>query len=237
MNHSSMSNTQNPKPNTSRTEQGNVFLIILIAVALFAALAFTVSRGFQSSTTNTLSDREAALAATNIISYAQNIERGISRLRRKGISENDISFNQSVVSGYNHTAPQPDSHKVFHTSGGAVNWKSPESGVNDGSDWSFIGTTCIADIGGGATGCDSDDESNEELLAVLSNVVDVVCTELNDRLNITNIPADTGGGASTTKFKGSFVDGTEIILSGGPYNAACFSYGGANYFYYVLLER
>lgn len=226
-----------PRNKTSIAESGNVFLIILVAVVLFAALAFTISRGFRSSTTTTMSDREIALAATDIITYAQQVSRGVDRLRRKGVSENDISFDQSDVSGYTHSSPQPDSNKVFNPSGAGVTWKSPQAGANDGSSWVFTGATCIGDMGTGATGCDSDTDSNEELIAVLPNVIDDLCTEINDRLSISSIPADTGGGASSTKFTGSFADGTEIILAGGPYNEACFSRGGNNYFYSVLLVR
>lgn len=220
-----------------RGEKGNVFLIILIAVALFAALAFTVSRGFRSTTTTTLSAREVALAASDVITYSQQLERGVNKLRRNGVSESDISFDQTYVSGYAHTSPQPDSHKIFSSTGAGVTWKAPVSGANDTSAWVFTGDTCIGDMGTGAAGCKSDGLPNEELLAVLPNVDSALCSEINSRLDISGIPADSGDGASTTQFKGSFADGNEIVLAGGPYSAACFSRGGAHYFYAVLLAR
>lgn len=222
--------------NKHATQRGNVFIIILLAVVLFAALSLTIARSMRSDTTTNMSKRQAELAASDILNYAQKIERAVNRVRRKGVSENDISFDQAHVAGYTHA--QPATNKVFNTTGGAVSWQAPPEGVNDGSDWVFTGATCIADIGTGPTGCNSDTNiSNEELTASLSSLTDNVCTRINAQLNITGIPADTGGGTSTTKYQGAYADGTEVILAGGPFNAACFSRGGNNYFYYVLLAR
>lgn len=217
-----------------QAQSGNVFLIILIGVVLFAALAMTISRSMRSESTAALSGREAALAAADILSYAQKLERSVSRLRRKGVSENEISFNNNFVSGYAHG--QPDSHKIFSPAGGLVTWQSPAPGVNDASPWHFTGSTCIPDIGTGSAGCGSDGTSNEELIAVLPNVNQTQCEKINDQLDISGIPPDSGGGYSSAKFTGGFSDDTEIVL-GDSYNAACFSRAGANHFYAVLLAR
>jgi hypothetical protein len=222
-------------PNPGFKESGNVFIIILVAVALFAALGFTMSRGMRSDTTTQMSDQRVALSASTILTSGQKIERAVSRLRRKGISENDISFDQSFVAGYNHG--QPDTNKVFNPTGGSISWQTPPENANDGSDWLFTGATCIAGMGAGATGCDTDTTANEELIAVLPNLLESVCSEINDRLEIAGIPADTGGGASTTQYVGAFADGTEIILAGGPFNAACYSRGGSFTYYQILIER
>ncbi len=220
-----------------QSAEGNVFLIILVAVALFAALAFTVSRGFRSTTTATMTGRELALAASDVVTYSQQLERAVNRLRSKGTSENDISFDQSYVTGYDHTPAQPETNKIFSPTGASVTWKSPVNGANDASPWLFTGESCVVGVGNGSAGCGSDGLANEELLAVLPNVVSNLCTEINKRLGITGIPADSGGGPSSAQFTGDFADGTEIVLAGGPYNSACFSFGGANYFYTVLLAR
>ncbi|MCC6598019.1 MAG: hypothetical protein IT559_04450 [Alphaproteobacteria bacterium] len=224
---------QKTKPGT---ESGNVFVFILLGIVLFAALSFTVARGMRSGTTHAMTSQKAALAAADILDYAQRTERALDRLRRKGISENDISFEQTIDAGYDAHA-QPDANKIFYLEGGGLVWKNPPSDANDGSAWLFTGRTCIADIGTGATGCDSDTTANEELLAVLPNIDPTVCAEIDQRLGISTIPADSGGGASGVKYIGVFADGTEIILPGGPFNAACFSRGGLYHFYSVLLAR
>lgn len=219
-------------------QSGNVFLFILIGIALFAALAMVVSRGMSGQTTNTLSSRDAELAAVDIISYTQQVSRAVDRLRRRGTSENDISFTNVVVSGYAHGSPQPVSNQVFNSNGGNVSWRSPQTGVNDGSEWVFTGASCLADVGSGATGCDSDgNASTEELLMVLTAVDDAVCERINSKLEISGIPADSGGGASSAKFVGAYGDGTEITPASGSYETACVSRAGANYFYHVLVAR
>lgn len=228
----------NSEQKTHASQSGNVFILILIGIVLFAALSYSIARSMRTETTEKLSGQRAALAASDILNYAQRLERGVSRLRQKGISESDISFESAVDAAYAHAPAVTASEEVFSPSGGAISYSSPPERANDGTEWLFTGETCIADIGTGATGCDTDtDPSNEELLVVLPNVAESVCTEINDRLNISGIPADTGGGASTTKFTGTFADGKEIILAGGPFSQACFSRGGNNYFYSVLLAR
>ena len=231
-------NKKNKTKHPRQNEAGNVFIIILLGVALFAALSYTMSRGMRGENTRKMSEQQAVLKASTILDSGQKFERAVNRLRRQNISENDISFDQAIVAGYDHTPVQPDGNKVFHPNGGSVSWQSPPEDANDGSDWFFTGETCIADLGSGATGCDTDGSTrNEELVAVLPNIDEAVCTEINDKLGITDIPADTGGGASTTLYQGDFDDGTEIILTGGPFEAACFSRGGNNFFYQVLIAR
>ena len=219
-------------------EHGNVFTFVLIGVALFAALAFTVSRGMRSQTTTVMSGRDAVLAATDIMAYAQRLERAVSHIQRtKLCSENELSFENSLVAGYvNASSPSDNRCHIFNPAGGGVIWKAPPSNANDGSDWHFTGATCITDLGSGPTGCDSDTVSNEELIAVLPNLDVNVCKEISKKLGEPSILNDTGGSYSTTKFTGSFIDGTEIIL-GSSLSAQCYQNGANYHFYFVLSER
>jgi hypothetical protein len=227
--------------NNKRQERGNVFLFILLGIVLFAGLSFVISRGFQSEGTQKISDRRAELAASDIMAYVQKLERGINKIRNKSISENSISVEHNGAFVNTACDAAPDASfpgcQLFNSAGGAITPQDPGKDAHDGSDWFFTGSTCIGGLGTGTTGCDSDGSSNEELLVILPNVNASVCTELNKKLNITGIPADTGGSYSTTPFTGGFADGTEIILAGGAYSAACFSNTGSNHFYYTLLAR
>ena len=185
-----------------------------------------------------MTDRRANLTASEIMNYTQRVERSIDSLRRKNTPESELSFDDSELTAYNHTPAVADEYKIFHPSGGAVRYTPPPEDSNDGSAWFFTGATCIADIGSGATGCDSDGSTRtEELIMYLANVDQTLCEEINKRLNISGVPADTGGGLSTTKYTGSFANGTEVILAAGPFASACFSNGGNNFFYHVLLAR
>ena len=223
-------------PSARNSEQGNVFMFILIGIVLFAALGMTVSRGFQSSTTSNLSKREAELAASEILTYAQSIERAINRLRRNNVSESDISFDHPDLTGYDHA--QPNTNKVFETDGGRASYNPAPTGSASSTEWLFTGASCITNLETGASGCDSDTNTrNEELLIALSNVDAVVCSEINDALQISTTPTDSSGGLSSTKFQGSFADDTEITLPGGPFITACFTDGSNNHFYHTLIAR
>lgn len=221
-------------PSTS-SQSGNIFFIILLGVVLFAALSYMVSKSLQSESADKISKREAALAAADIIAYTQKIERTVHRLRSKSISENDISFDNPIVSGYDHDPVQSEKNKIFGA-GGRLAWQAPQTNINNGENWIITGSTCVSGIGQGAAGCHSDSLSNEELLLVLPNLKDSVCSELNKALELTTSITDTGTGYSTTKYTGSFADGTRIATAT-PYKAACVTRAGSNYFYSVLIER
>ena len=218
----------------SNAQRGNVMIIVLMGIVLFAALAFVVARGMRSETTTAMSQRQAELSAVDILDYAQRLERGVTKLRQKGVSESDLDFSNGFVSGYDHAAPQPDDHKIFNGAGGGVAYLNPASGVNDGSPWLFPGGTCIVNVGTGGAGCNSDGVNNEELLAVLPNVRQNICDEINKRLNIAAMPS--GGTLSTSKFVGVFGDDSSPNGVDG-LDSACITYGGNYYFYYVLLAR
>jgi hypothetical protein len=215
-------------------ERGNVFLFILLGVVLFAGLAMVITRSMRTETVTTISSRDATLAATEILDYAQRLGRAVDRLRRRNISENDISFDNDFVAGYDHGVP--DANSVFSAAGGLVTWQDPIPGANDGSDWIFTGSTCVFGVGTGPANCDSNGVStDEELIAVLPNLQKLVCEEIDSRLGIAPVP-DGVGTYSTTKFTGTFADGTAISTAV-PYNAACISDGGVYFFYVVLMER
>lgn len=226
------------KPSLSR-QSGNVFIFILLGVVLFTALAFTMSRGFRGENTSRMSEREIALAASDILSYAQRVERAVANVRGKNVSESDLSFENALVTGYAHSPAQPVNHQVFSSAGGGARWVAAPSGANDGSPWIITGESCIVGLGTDVAGCSvgTNTTSNEDLILVLPNVDAGLCAELNTRLNIPGgIPADAGTGVSTVPYTGDFDNGTEVVLTPAR-SAACFSRGGQNFFYSVLLQR
>lgn len=217
-------------------ESGNVFIFILLGVALFGALMFTVSKSMQTQSATQMSARDAKLAALDILDYAQKLERAVGRVSRKGASENDISFETDHDAAYAPNNPQPPEHRVFNSLGGSTNWIVPPPGVNDGSDWLITGKNCIANVGTGGSGCSSDNLQNEELLLILPNIDANVCMEINKVPGISIIPTDSGPGYSTAKFKGTFDDGAEIVI-GSPHKTVCYQRSGNYYFYHVLMVR
>lgn len=216
------------------TESGNAFFIVLLGVFLFAALMFTFSRSARQGGEN-ISDKRAEMVATDIISYAQKIERVVNRMRSRSVSENDISFENSFVAGYANGNCSVDKCKVF-AGPGSASWQSPPKNANDASDWVFTGGNYVDGLGSAA------DKTDAELLMILPNVLRSVCTEINAYLGISGIPLENGSHDGTF-FTGTFPVAPDLIeenagtaLEG--VTAGCFEGAGSTYhFYQVLIQR
>lgn len=168
-----------------QSEAGNVFMFILLGIVLFGALAFTIARGFRSDTTSSISERQAELAATDILNYAQQIERAVNRLRRNGCSENDISFENSYypTSTVNASAPGDNSCHVFDSAGGKIkylqildDWILPVSAypgvtfTTSHGHTAFIGSAKVTNLA---------DNDEADVMLVIPWLKDGLCNKLN----------------------------------------------------------
>ena len=217
----------------TKTQAGNALIFVLLGIALFTSLAFMISRGMRSENTSNMSNRQADLAATDLLTYGQQIERAINRMRRRNISENDISFDTPKLTGYDHTPAQPDENKVFMPSGGAMSFRLP----TDVGTIGFIGDLIVTGMG---------NDANAELLMIGENIDAKLCEFINKKVGLTGIPTTTNLGTTTGPFTGSYttrggkntLGNTTIALAN--QQAGCFENvaGSGNYiFYFVLLER
>jgi len=110
-------------------EKGNVLFLILIAVALFAALAFVVAQSTRSGSGGT-ADEKARLLASQILNYTVSVSTGMNRLLASGCRLNQINFEREPFDGSNpqyENSESPDGFKchVFHPNGGAVPYQAP----------------------------------------------------------------------------------------------------------------
>jgi hypothetical protein len=220
---------------TAKTEQGSVFVIILMAVVLFGALAFTVTRTMRTQTTSTLSARQAEIVASDILTYAQRAQRAVDRVRQNSCSESDISFDNTTVSGYDHTVAPPDDCEIFQSSGGGLQWRNPPESANDGSQWFYSDNHVMSGHGDG---------SKSDLILILPNVDMAVCKAINAALDISlsaDPPVSSGAPDLATKAQGNYAAAGAVIGPGTAgftgLQSACFTNGGNNYFYIMLLAR
>ncbi len=184
--------------NKRRGERGNVFFLILLGVVLFLALALTVSRGMRSDNTQRLSDQRAQLLATDLITHGQVVARAVDRLRRKGCSENEISFENGGFP-LNANAPGDNSCHIYHPDGGSVAYREIDGGALDASlsaapfysQWYSSGGTRVVNLG----------TANTEMTFSGLYVSEQVCETINEQLGITGIPVDAATG---NQFTGSF---------------------------------
>lgn len=222
-------------------ERGNVFVFVLLGVVLFAALAFTFMRSAQQGTGN-LSSQQLKIAAGDILSYAQQMEQSVSRLRAKRISESSLDFENTSVTGYTNAGCADDTCEIFDPAGGRMVWQSPSTGVNDGSEWVISGALRINGVGTSNLAATASD-----LVLVLPNVDRDLCVELNNRLGVTNPsdapPVATANAGYSTKFTGSFSLGDVLTSSQTDgKSAGCFTgsgtpASGTYHFYQVLVAR
>jgi len=215
--------------NRGTNEAGNVFIIILVGIALFAALGLVVSRSVQSSSSTQMSERELVLTASEIAGYGQNLARAVDRVRRRGCSENDVSFNNPVTSGYEHTPPAPDQCQVFSVAGGGMTWR--ESPVA-GTEYQIWGDDAVSGLG--------EDTRSELILVLPVTGLVALCEIYNQRNDLgTNIVGGNGN-EDGNLFAGVYAEESFASISETPgETAACFdSDGGGNYIiYYVLHVR
>lgn len=233
-----------------QTQQGNIFIIILIGVILFGALGYTFSRSASKGTGN-LTKQQAKIAAQEILSYAQLLEGAVDRVRRKGCSENEISFENNVVSGYtNPNAPIDKSCHVFDDNGGKVSYVRPQltwldsnqSGNSFYNELFITGRSCVSELGGGPPSCSDGGTNYAEIILAVTYLKKDICEHINTSvLNSKNITSDTNNAWGVSKFIGTFSNGYAIdAYINTP--SACFQGGttppaGTYHFYHSLLTR
>ena len=219
----------------NNTQSGNVLFYILIAVALLASLMFAVSQSGRGSAKQ-ISEERARLIASEMIEYSNIIGAAISQLRLRGCDEDQINFDNNLVTGYTNTnAPTDGFCDVFSVSGAGINISTPPEEAQPSSphltDYRFVGSNIVPDI-----------QNFAGELILITNVLEAVCTQINELLNISpSTPAQDTNGFNTVKFVGNYSTAGAINGYDGELAACIESTGGAtanNFYYYkVLMPR
>lgn len=240
-------------------QNGNILFLILLAVVLFAALAYAVTSSMRGGGKNASSETVQANAAA-IMQYASLMNNTITRLRLSNdCKDEQISFYNPIASGYAE-AHSPASKKchVFDPSGGGLTWMAPnpkwldasKSAASDYDQFLFLARTCIGLMGSGTMACYS--ESNtRELIMFLPYVTYETCLEIQKKVYDGSIKTDNDGVAHTVKYDGNLSTSPGIALQNGnpPHlptgclaatgtgNNAYLPYSDAYVFYHVLVSR
>ena len=183
------------------TQSGNAFIYVLVAIALFAALAYTFTRSAQQGGSGNISKQEAAIAASEILSYARTIESAVNRVRVKNrCSENEISFEYD---GYyiNPSAPGTKKCHIFEPEGGNIEYltMNPNTFSNGLQYFGFNAGFQFTKVG----------SDLNDLALQLNYLKKDVCLSINDKLGIPNNagepPEENNDPAGTEgTFKGTF---------------------------------
>lgn len=103
-------------------QRGNAFFYILIAVILFAALTYTLSRieTEDGQSTSDMDQGRIQIAANSIISYAASAQNALIRLDQMGVSFDTLDFIEPWETNFNDP---PTDKKFFHPDGGGLAYK------------------------------------------------------------------------------------------------------------------
>ncbi len=219
-------------------ESGNIIFIILLAIVLIGMVTAALrSGGLESAGI----DREdLTIKVSQVRQNAAEIERAVTFALNNGISEVDISFaHPDAPSDYGTYGTNPQA-EVFHPQGGAAAWREAPSGVlfSSGGHWEFYGATAIPGVG----------SDKADLVAVLPNVTEAFCDQIN-QINGQNPtqPSDPGAcvnGGSADRFKGA----TPFSVAPNTMDVPTFTVvpamescvecaGGIYHYYHTLLAR
>ncbi len=216
-------------------ESGNALWFILVAVALMAALTVTISRSTDTAeqSGNVESFR---VKASDIMRHSSSIQRAVNDMRMRGLSENELSFENSFTSA-DYTNGTCADCLVFGSAGGGMSYRTPGTGWLDAGhsadpryrEWEFTGTNIVPGIR----------SANADLIMYVGYLKQALCTEINTLLGVTGIPVD-GNGINTTAYQGAFAN-TSTIDNMTDLEAGCFQDTGASArdytFYQVLIKR
>ncbi|MCK5375352.1 MAG: hypothetical protein KAJ40_08705 [Alphaproteobacteria bacterium] len=166
-----------------KSEQGNVLVYILIAVALFAALGFAVSNMMRSSGGSIAGER-AVISISEVLDYAKSMRESVQLLRiSKECDETQISFERQPFDGtdtdyVNTNAPSDYSCHIFHPNGAGVAYYAGPEEVSS-ADWIFTGANDGENIGN-----ECNEDHCADLIAILPGISRSMCKEINKKLNI-----------------------------------------------------
>lgn len=100
-----------------RTQRGNALIYVLIALALFAALGFTLMRSGDSSEAGRLDEDRAQLYVSQIVSYAAQAKSTFDQMNMQNTRAGQVDFMLPSHSDFNTTNTI---HKIYHPDGGGL---------------------------------------------------------------------------------------------------------------------
>ncbi len=243
-----------------KTQSGNVLFLILIAVALFAALAYAVT----SSTRNgggSISKEKAATNAAQILQYGTSLRNSIMRMKlSKGCTDDTIDFsnpiyqlnNGTLLINANNTAPLNKSCHLFDPAGGSAVPVIPTADALDISN-SALQTTTTSKLGHGAIrvlqikeiGTDNAGvAASNDVVLVLNFPNQATCKAFNDLMNVNN-PSGSPPDPATSGSWGTYTNGSltstmvmdDAYINGKPAFCRSFPTVSSYQIFFTLIER
>lgn len=230
-------------------QSGNVLFLILIAVALFAALSYSVTSSTRSGSGDSSGEKNL-ISSAQITQYPASVRTAILRMTvGKSIPVELLSFNPPDEFSDELDDIQLERQNVFHPNGGGAIYAIPPVDVMEDAatrKWVFNSSYEVPGIGN-TTGT----IETTETIAFLPRIKKSICERIHKQLALGDIPTvnglvlppttqqNAGATASTPTinvYLGSLTDAGGILL-GQP--QGCFRTPASTIYYYyqVLVER
>jgi len=153
------------------SQRGNVLVYVLMAVALLAALTYSISENSGGQQQNQMTAARAKLQASDMIKHAASAEMSAYQMTQWGSDFNDLRFDLPSTGPYTSNV----SEQIYHPSGGGLSifqTHNDHFDSNGTTGWVFQGNVNIAWSPSPAT----------DLIYTFINVSDVLCSQLNNQL-------------------------------------------------------
>jgi len=238
---------------SQNTQRGSAIVLLLIAVALFAAVAYAFTQGSRTNT-SMITDEQAKAYAQQIIDFANDVKMGVKRIQLRGYTDTQIAYDNTVYKlGDGTSLSYPNANctssacQIFNTAGGGVSPIALMGGTNVGIDGTVAtgagaagGQVRLRSIGVMGVGT----AAPELVLQVLS-VSGAVCKKINTLLGIGPSadyipPMDTFDSISYAGSYGTVTDylgDTATILQGKTAFCALANGGNGYHFNAVMIAR
>ena len=224
--------------------RGNATIYVLIVVALFAALAFVLSRQGDSSESGHLSDEKLSIVAGDIIAYPAQVKQAVDMMMMSGTNASDLDFTQPGQADY---TSDPVINKIFHPAGGGLTLATLPAGSTDQTSTNPAAGWYLGEFNNVGWSVSSD----PDMILVAYQVTKDICERINQKLTgstyipalggntIPNLMIDKDNPPGVSVHSGTNVDFDASACSscfGRP--AMCVSEGGPRYgFYSIILNR
>jgi len=172
-----------------KSQRGNALVYVLVGIALFAALSFTLSRQTDTAEGSSIDEGKVELYASQLISYASQAKGAIDMMLFSGSDIADLDFTLPTESGFNTGSAI---HKVYHPQGGGltpgrINERIQTGAVADpvsgwylgrfnNVDWTALGPGNTAGAGGA-------EAPYEEVMLIAYQINRKVCENINFKIN------------------------------------------------------
>lgn len=203
-------------------QSGNALIYVLIAIVLFAALSFTLSRQTDTGEAGILSDERAELYATQLISYSAQAKSAIDQMIFSGSRVNGLNFIDPSDPNFNAGTQRSRADRVFHPEGGGLTLGRLEDGAvaqvstNPVAGW-YLGRFNNVEWTNG---------TGEDVILAAYQIKRQICEKINEKINGSSvIPVITGDLRIPLIDDRFYTAGTNIDLTtdpvGSPICAAC----------------